>query len=331
MNDIYDELKGQDLPIELVGIGKDSHISYSDNWTSGNHAPVCADESPFSTWSGWGASQRDLFVLNLEGNIALHQNISSGIPDGLEDLILDLLDPAIALCDLGTVYVSEVSNASESESYIEIYNSGSVDCSLEGYRLGNSDNPLDHTFGVVVIPAAGFWLGYQGQDSSFSADLDSSGDTIIFSDSNNNILSIVLGASQELNGVTLSQSFDSNGVGCYTDPTPEETNGVCVTLGNHEESILPEEVILYQNYPNPFNPVTTMKFSLWKDAYVNFNIYDLNGNLILNLLKGNLASGNRSIEWNGVDHFGQKVSAGIYVYRLEIDGIAYNKKMIYLK
>ena len=241
------------------------------------------------------------------------------------------MDPSVTPCELGTIFVSEVNNSGTSENYIELYNSGTVDCSLEGFRLGNSDNPLDHTFGVVVIPAAGFWLGYQGQDSSFSTDLDSSGDTIIFSDSNNNILSIVLGASQELNGVTLSQSFDSNGVGCYTDATPEETNGVCVTLGNHEESILPEEVILYQNYPNPFNPVTTMKFSLWKDAYVNFNIYDLNGNLILNLLKGNLASGNRSIEWNGVDHFGQKVSAGIYVYRLEIDGIAYNKKMIYLK
>ena len=94
---------------------------------------------------------------------------------------------------------------------------------------------------------------------------------------------------------------------------------------------LPNKIILYQNYPNPFNPVTTMKFSLLEDSYVKFDIYDLSGNLILNLIEGRLTAGISSIDWNGANHIGQKVSTGVYIYRLEIDGVAHNKKMIYLK
>ena len=82
-------------------------MSDSDNWTDGNDAPVCVDETPYPVWANWGASQRDLFVIDLEGNVALHQNVSMGLPDDLEDLVLGLLDPVSESCQLGVVYVSE--------------------------------------------------------------------------------------------------------------------------------------------------------------------------------------------------------------------------------
>ena len=331
LNDLYDSYKEQGLPVELIGIGKDTHISYSGNWTDNNNAPVCAEESPFLTWTDWGASQRDLFVLDQFGNVVLEQNITSGLPNNLQELIIDLLDPSVTPCELGTIFVSEVNNSGTSENYIELYNSGTVDCSLEGFRLGNSDDPLNFSFGAVVIPATGFWFDYQGQDNSFTAELDSAGDTIIFSDPNNNISSVILEPSQELDGVMMSQSFDSNGVGCYTEATPGDANAACITLSTSENIILPNKIILYQNHPNPFNPVTTMKFSLLENSYVKFDIYDLSGNLILNLIEGRLTAGISSIDWNGANHIGQKVSTGVYIYRLEIDGVAHNKKMIYLK
>jgi len=241
------------------------------------------------------------------------------------------LNPSVTPCELGTIFVSEVNNSGTSENYIELYNSGTVDCSLEGFRLGNSDDPLNYSFGADVIPATGFWFNYQGQESSFTTELDSAGDTIIFSDPNGNILSVILEPSQELDGVIMSQSFDSDGIGCYTDATPGDANATCITLSTNEESILPEKIVLYQNYPNPFNPTTTMKFFLREDSYVKFDIYDLSGNLILNLIEGRLTEGIGSIDWDGANHFGQKVSTGMYIYRLEIDGVAHNKKMIYLK
>ena len=59
LNDLYDSFKEQGLPVELIGIGKDTHLSSLSNWTNNNNAPVCAEESPFTTWNNWGAAQRD--------------------------------------------------------------------------------------------------------------------------------------------------------------------------------------------------------------------------------------------------------------------------------
>ena len=89
LNDLYDGLKAQSYPVELIGIGKDTHIEYVENWIDENDAPVCIDESPFPTWSDWDASQRDLFLLDFDGNLILQQNISSGLPTNLDSLIFN--------------------------------------------------------------------------------------------------------------------------------------------------------------------------------------------------------------------------------------------------
>ena len=74
-----------------MGIGKDSHINSLSNWTEDSSVPVFADESPFNIWSDWNASQRDLFVLDQNGDLLLQQNITSGIPDNLNELIQNSL------------------------------------------------------------------------------------------------------------------------------------------------------------------------------------------------------------------------------------------------
>jgi len=86
------------LPIQLLGVGKDSHMSALGNWVNNNDAPVCADSFPYATWSDWDASQRDLFILDHEGNLVYHENISSGIPSNIESLVLGLVDQ-IPDCD----------------------------------------------------------------------------------------------------------------------------------------------------------------------------------------------------------------------------------------
>ena len=227
--------------------------------------------------------------------------------------------------------MSEVNNSGSSENYIEIHNSGGVDCSLEGFRLGNSDDPLNYSFGNLVLSAGGFWLGYEGQDSSFTAEIDANADTILFSDSNGNLSSVVVDNFQELDGAVLSQSFSSEGVGCYTNPSPGSVNNSCLVLSNQEQKILPEEVTLHQNYPNPFNPSTTIKYLLKKNAEISLSISDLNGKLISTLFEGYQSAGNKLFTWDGTNQSGQKITTGLYVYRLQVNGIAQSKKMIYLK
>tara|TARA_B100001123_G_C14852361_1_gene844598 strand:+ start:158 stop:730 length:573 start_codon:yes stop_codon:yes gene_type:complete len=92
---LYDNLIAENYPVKLIGIAKDSQINYSSNWTNDNDASVCADTSPYSTWNGWNASQRDLFLLDKDGNIIFQQNITSGLPQNLDSLIINLANLSI--------------------------------------------------------------------------------------------------------------------------------------------------------------------------------------------------------------------------------------------
>ena len=85
--------------MKLIGVGKSQHINYLGNWTNSNDASVCADMNGNPTWNNWDANQRDLFVLNHEGDIALYQNITSGLPDNLETLLIDLINEASNDCN----------------------------------------------------------------------------------------------------------------------------------------------------------------------------------------------------------------------------------------
>ena len=40
-------------------------------------------------------------------------------------------------------------------------------------------------------------------------------------------------------------------------------------------SHIPGQFVLYPNYPNPFNPVTTMRYDLSKESFVDITIYDM--------------------------------------------------------
>jgi len=102
--------------------------------------------------------------------------------------------------------------------------------------------------------------------------------------------------------------------------------GVEVTDNN-----IPQTYDLSQNYPNPFNPTTEIKFSVPKTERVRIAIYNSIGKLVKVLVDDNLAPGNYKVTWNGEDNRGQKVSSGVYLYRLETPSFQATKKMVLLK
>ena len=316
-----------------MGIGKDSHLSSLNNWIGSNSFPVCADESPFNVWIDWGAGQRDMFVTDLSGNVVLQQNITSGIPDNLESILVSLATSTNGpeLCELGDVYVSEAHNSGDPEDYIEIYNSGSEECSLEGFQLDDSSVLDDFTFGDVTIPAGGYWVGYEDEDGSFTSGLNTSGDSIVFADPNDNSLFIELLPLQELGNTLLSQSFESDGNGCYTNPTPGFINSDCITLSADAIKSVPAKYALNQNYPNPFNPITRITYSISNNEYIDIYITDLNGSNIKYLFKGNILSGSHSIIWDGTDDSSNDMPSGVYFLTLKSSTFNQTIKMMYLK
>ena len=139
-------------------------------------------------------------------------------------------------CILGDVYVSEAANAGDPEDYIEVYNGGSFECTLYGFQLDDSQDLEDFTFGNVILAPGDYWIGYENEDDSFSSGLSNNGDIVVFADASENILIVTLEESVAVDGIELSQSFESDGTGCYTLPTPSESNGECF------DNVLPGEI-----------------------------------------------------------------------------------------
>lgn len=89
---------------------------------------------------------------------------------------------------------------------------------------------------------------------------------------------------------------------------------------------VPVQFHLSQNFPNPFNPQTVINYSLEGRAPVRLIVYDLLGREVQTLINDELNAGKYDVIWNGAEQ-----SAGVYFYRLSIDGRSETRKMVLLK
>ena len=98
------------------------------------------------------------------------------------------------------------------------------------------------------------------------------------------------------------------------------------------EVATPTTFALGANYPNPFNPATTIPLVVPAGAKnVDLTIYNVLGQPLRRVWMGPLAAGEHELTWDGRDAQGQPVAAGVYVYRLQVDGQTRTRKMVKLE
>ena len=97
------------------------------------------------------------------------------------------------------------------------------------------------------------------------------------------------------------------------------------------ELSIPNSFSLEQNYPNPFNPETTVKFQLPKQVHVFIGIYNVLGQEVRTLIDKKISAGYHSIKWDGKNNDGDRVTSGIYYYRIKADTFTSLKKMLLMK
>ena len=102
-------------------------------------------------------------------------------------------------------------------------------------------------------------------------------------------------------------------------------------LGISESSELPTILNLVSNFPNPFNPATTIKYDISQTSYVTVTIYNLLGIRIAQLENGLKEAGTHILSWQGIDGFGNPVSAGTYLYHIKAGQFTQTKKMVLIK
>lgn len=98
--------------------------------------------------------------------------------------------------------------------------------------------------------------------------------------------------------------------------TVEQIWTVSVPVANDDPFVAPLITKLYPNYPNPFNPETTIQYSLKTPGWVDISIYNIGGQLIRDLKRGNENSGKHSLIWNGRDNENKTVASGVYYIRM---------------
>lgn len=97
--------------------------------------------------------------------------------------------------------------------------------------------------------------------------------------------------------------------------------------GGVEECNYKQGVKLGDNSPNPFARETQISFTIPEKSYVKLGIYDLSGRVVKELIKGNYSAGTYTVKWDAKDNNGNKVNAGIYLYKLKANSTEIIRKM----
>ncbi|HPG38137.1 MAG TPA: carbohydrate binding domain-containing protein [bacterium] len=102
-------------------------------------------------------------------------------------------------------------------------------------------------------------------------------------------------------------------------------------LSSHNGQISHYELL--RNYPNPFNLCTNIQYRLSKPAGMMINIYNVNGQLIRNLINQHVAAGLFTAQWDGLDNNGLVMPSGVYIFSMEIpaDKVQLTHKALLLK
>ncbi len=98
-----------------------------------------------------------------------------------------------------------------------------------------------------------------------------------------------------------------------------------------ENTQVPKSFSVSQNYPNPFNPTTEITYAIPHAANVSIEIYNMLGQKVKTLVSGERTAGTYTVQWNGDNDFGAKVSSGAYIYRVIAGNHIVTKKMIMMK
>ncbi|PKL87064.1 MAG: hypothetical protein CVV23_17305 [Ignavibacteriae bacterium HGW-Ignavibacteriae-2] len=94
----------------------------------------------------------------------------------------------------------------------------------------------------------------------------------------------------------------------------------------NNELEVPAEFNLSQNYPNPFNPSTSIEFGIREAGQYSLLVYNIIGEQVAELVNGELNAGRHQVHFDA-----NRLSSGIYIYKLVGNKVNITRKMILMK
>jgi PKD repeat protein len=130
-------------------------------------------------------------------------------------------------------------------------------------------------------------------------------------------------------------------VGCGYNASNVYFDNFCVTSGGALReagrdltpiaAAPPADVEVDWSYPNPFRGTTMISFTLPEAAHVTLEVFNVLGQRVRMLRDEDAAAGRYSVPWNGRTDSGSAAGAGVYFYRLSVNGEQTLRKMTLLK
>ena len=94
----------------------------------------------------------------------------------------------------------------------------------------------------------------------------------------------------------------------------------------------PRQSRLEPNYPNPFNGRTILRYEVGASGLVDLAIYDLQGQLVRQLVSRIRPPGSYEVGWDGLNARGAAVASGVYMGRLRVGAaFAESRKLVLVK
>jgi len=97
-------------------------------------------------------------------------------------------------------------------------------------------------------------------------------------------------------------------------------------VGAAKSSSTSDDYKLYQNFPNPFNPATILSYKINQSGYVTLKVYNLVGQVVKTIVSEYQESGTYSKQFDA-----SQLSAGVYLYKLQVNTFTSVKRMTLIK
>jgi hypothetical protein len=294
---------------------------------------------------------------NVDPNIFAHHVLASGVPDpawpvnglGLA-IVLNDQEHAIIVSDGGTgaIVAWEDQRTPVHNMYAQhVRITGSVDPTWPATGLALSTRPTEQTAGVIVADGrGGAIVAWQDIDQT-------TGQTA----------RVDIFAQHVLAPGVLDTAFPAAGLPIATLPTLETTPSIVAageeTPGGPSGAIVTwtgistdttanifalqfttliettdvddpgqARIRFAQPSPNPARVSLALRFTLPRAAGIELAIFDAAGRRVRTLASGDHASGAHAIAWDLRDERGRAVGAGLYLARLDADGVRLTQKFV---
>jgi hypothetical protein len=280
-----------------------------------------------------GSKDNNFYIINIDGS--LNSVIETAGDISVSNSMINLYDEFGMITffgsESGLVYDSDM-NSLELSNSIDIGEaliSSPIHARL-GYHIGCIFATQNN---IYVDKEYAYYHGLRPEMLQFESDNLYASSMCINDIDNDGDYEIIIGTTHGVDVIDVKNDYNQS----YTHVENEFWN---MYRGNYErtgffhsnavasinDDNIPDRFAINKIYPNPFNPTTVINYQLKSNCKVSLDIYNINGQLVEQLVNTNQNLGHHEMVWDA-----SNFSTGVYFVKLRAGGFSETQKLMLVK